>query len=512
LPNRQFSLTILEMTKNSKKLLFYGISIFFIAATLVIIFYCLGYRFDFENKTIVKTGGLYFSIAPPGATIYLDQRSYKKTNFFFKNAFLSGLLPKDYKITITKPDYHPWNKILTVGEEKVTEAKNIILFPKNPEFRFLAQKINEFFPAPGGQKLILKTGDKDGWALNYFDLQNQKQFEILNVQELQVLEAGGKSLTRQKTAKINFLNLHWSSDSKKILIEVNIDGEKRYLVVETTPEKNFFILDAENNIKKISFNPNNSGELFLIAPESKKPETSVQKSKEIKSGHQIIYRLKNGGKQIMLKISAPSFEQNIVSFSVLGNNILWLTDAGFLYLGRLINSEKIELLEILNLKPINVDKEANYQILAKDVSKILLKEDETLYYLNPESHLLEKIFNPVKAVEFSQDMKKIAVSTGNQIWLFYLEKKYEQPQREIGDKVLIADFGESIINLSWLNNHYLIFQIGNSIKIAEIDNRSKINLIELTTFPSLKIYWNQKQKTLLVLSEGNLYSCDNILR
>lgn len=501
------------MRKGSKKLLFFSICLFFAVITPAIIFYCLGYRFDFENRTIVKTGGLFFKVSPPGVTIYLDQKLYKKTNFFFENAFLSGLLPDDYEITIKKNDYHPWSKILTVEEEKVTEAKNIFLFPKNPEFANLAKEINGFFPSPNGKNIIFKIESKKGWVLNSFDIQTQKETEILNEQELQVLEAKESGLPAQKIAEINFLNLSWSPDSRKILLEVKIKGEKQYLVAGAAPETNLFVLDVEKNMKKVSFNPNNSEELFFIATEIESEKESEKKDKESEIKKQVLFRLKGDGQWVMLNISAPSFEQNIISYAVINDNILWLTDTGFLYKGRLIiNSDKIDLLEILNLKPLNIQKEANYQVIAKNLSQILLKENEALYYLNPESHLFERIFDSGKKVEFSDDTKKIAVNTGNQIWLFYLTRELEQPSRKIEDKILLAGFPQTITNLFWLNNNYIIFQIENSIQISEIDNRSRVNLIELTTFPSPQIHWDQKQKTLLVLSEGNLFSCNNILK
>jgi len=495
------------MTKRFKKTLFFGLCLFFLITAPSVILYSLGYRFDFENIKIVQTGGLFFKISPPGVTVDLDQKLRKKTNFFFDSAFLNGLVPKDYQVTIQKTDYHSWSKILKIEEKQVTEAKNIILFPKNPKFNLSGKGIDNFFPAPDNKKIIFKIQEKTGWILNSFDVQTKKQKKLVSEQELQLLEKD------KKTSEISFLNLVWSDDSKKILVEISIKGQKQYLVLGTGAETNLFVLDAETDIKKISFNPNKSEELFFIALEPEKKSTEeIEEDKDTKTRKQVIFRLKGNAEQVMLKISSPSFQQNIVSHLIINNDIVWLTDAGFLYLGRLVNSDKIELLKILNLKPINIHEETNYQIIAEDFSKIFLKRDESLYYLNPETHLLEQIFNSVKTVKFSEDMKKIIISTNNQIWLFYMDEEQEQPQRKIGEKILLAGSPDEISNLFWLNNFYIIFQIKDSIQIAEIDNRSRVNLIELTTFPSSSIFWSQKQKTLFVLSEKNLFSCSDIIK
>jgi len=492
------------MTKRFKKTLFFGLCLLFLVTAPSVIFYSQGYRFDFENIKIVQTGGLFFKISPPGVTVDIDQELRKKTNFFFDSAFISGLIPKDYQITIKKTDYHAWSKILKIKEKQVTEAKNIVLFPKNPKFNLVSKNINNFFPAPDGKKIIFKIEGKTGWILNSFNVQTKEQKELVSEQELKLLEKD------MKTNAIPFLNLVWSDDSKRILVEISTKGQKQYLVLGTGSERNLFILDAETNIKKINFNPNKSEELFFIALEPEEKLTEEDMVPKIRK--QIIFRLKGDGEQVMLKISSPSFEQNIVSYLIINDNIVWLTDSGFLYLGRLVNSDKIELLKILNLKPINIHEQTNYQIIAEDFSKIFLKRDESLYYLNPENHLLEQIFNSVKTVKFSEDMKKIIVSTSNQIWLFYIEEEQEQPQRKVGEKILLTGFPDEINNIFWLNNFYIIFQTKDSIKIAEIDNRSRVNLMEFTTFPSSSISWSQKQKTLLVLSEKNLFSCGGIIK
>ncbi len=492
------------MTKRFKKILFFGLCLFFLITAPLIIFYCQGYRFDFSNKKIVQVGGLFFKTSPPGVSIHLDQKLQKKTNFFFDSAFFSGLLPGDYEIIIQKTGYHSWTKTLTVKEKQVIEAKYITLFPKEPNLTPLAEDIKDFFPAPNNGKIIFWIEEENDWRLNSLDLQTQEQKEIISEPELI------KTLGSKKTAYISFLNLIWSNDSKKILIEVKNSGQKQYIIAETGPETSLFIPDFEANIQKLAFNPNNSEELFFLTIEPEK--ISGNKSKESQIRKQVIFRLSSDGQQTELKVSAPSVEQNIISYLILDNNIIWLTDAGFLYQGQLVNSNKIELLKILNLKPIRVNKQANYQIIAKDISEILLKEDEELYYLNPETHLFEQLFNAVKSIEFSQDMKKILVLANNQISFFYLAQEREQPQRETGEKVSLTGFSEQISNLSWLNNSYLIFQTKDAIKVIEIDNRSKPNMIELFAFSQPKIFWNQKQKTLLVLTENNLFSCSDILK
>jgi hypothetical protein len=103
-----------------------------------LIFYSQGYRFDFETKRIVQTGGLYLKAAPRGAQVYINGILKDETSVFGSSSLIKNLIPKTYSIEVRKQGYHSWQKNLPVLEKQVTEAKNIILFPEEVNF----QKLN----------------------------------------------------------------------------------------------------------------------------------------------------------------------------------------------------------------------------------------------------------------------------------------------------------------------------------------------------------------------------------
>ncbi|MBU1045845.1 hypothetical protein KJ616_01850 [Patescibacteria group bacterium] len=497
------------MTKRFKKILFFSICGLFIIVTPIVILYASGYRFDFDNMRIVQTGGLFFKISPPGVMVYMNDEPYKKTSFFFDTALISGLLPKSYQISIQKNDYHSWEKELAVEEKMVTEAKSIVLFPKNPLFNLAFKNIEALFPAPDEKKAVVEIAADKGWSFASFDCQNQKQEQILAESDLQILESDNAPAITQKISGTEPTNIIWSSDSKRILIELDKKGEKQYLATEPSPNKGLFVIDRDNKIKKISFNPNNSEEIFFLssAPTASAAKTnSASKTAESLSA---IFIIRGNGEETALDFSDPSLKQNVLAYAIIDNYLVWLSESGLIYKGT-INGDKISLTEILNVRPMTIKASANYQILSKGLSNILLKEDEGLYRLNPEKRLLEKIFDSAKEIIFAKDMKKIAVNAGNQIWLYYLEEEKNQPQRNKEEKLLLYSSPQEITNLYWLNNHYLIFRVNESIKITEIDNRCKPNLLELTTFPNLAIFWLSNK--LFVLSNNNLFFSEDVVK
>jgi len=114
------------MTRNTRRVIFYSLLFLFLIATPPTIFYAMGYSFDWQKKTLVKTGGLYLKSSPADAKILLDDKDRKTTP-----RLTSRLLPKNYKVSIVKDNYHGWEKNLEIKPGLVTEARSIILFPQN---------------------------------------------------------------------------------------------------------------------------------------------------------------------------------------------------------------------------------------------------------------------------------------------------------------------------------------------------------------------------------------------
>jgi hypothetical protein len=83
-----------------------------------------------------------------------------------------------------------------------------------------------------------------------------------------------------------------------------------------------------------------------------------------------------------------------------------------------------------------------------------------------------------------------------------LRKKYEH--------VFLDRFSENISQAIWLNNDYIAFVAGNKIRVAEIDNRDKINFYEIGELENPQIYFSNKEKKIFVLSQGQFYSSDKL--
>jgi hypothetical protein len=276
------------MTKRKRTILFSVCLFLFLIAAPSAIFYSQGYRLDFAQRKIVQTGAFYFKVSPPSAQIYINGKLKKKTALLLNSARIENLLPKNYEVEIKKEGYYSWRKNLKIEERMVTEAKNVILFPKTTDFKMLTENQNEI------DKIISEI---------------QK-----------------KSLV-----------------SKKLLPQ-----------------------------------------------------------------------------------------------------------------------------------------------------KLTTKE--------------------IRGFELSPDSQKIAYFTNYEIWVLYLQDQYDQPRKKAGEDIFLTRLSEKIGKVLWLTNHYLIFSAGNKIKVAEIDDRDRINMMELAEFKEPEIFWDKDRKNLYVLSQKTLYLSESLLK
>src|SRR3989344_1683409 len=156
--------------------------IIFILATPVIVFYALGYQYNFKENKIVRTGTLVVHTSPTKAKVFLNNKlASDKTP-----AVLRFLSPGDYIIRITKPEYQDWTKRLGIYEESVTWANNnrdfVTLFFQNPKsIETIGAKST--LPSQTNNQLIYLT-DNEIWSLNS-SLNKEKLFnyslDTLNV-------------------------------------------------------------------------------------------------------------------------------------------------------------------------------------------------------------------------------------------------------------------------------------------------------------------------------------------
>ncbi len=145
------------MTKRTRRILFYLLTVLFFIIAISALFYSNGWRFDPETFTISTLGGIYFEKIPDGATLTVEKLDTKFNPGFLKSSVLiANLFPKTYTARVEKDGYQTWTKQITVKPSFVNEIGPIIIFPLKPSAgKILAKNIKNFWVGP--QDIITQT-------------------------------------------------------------------------------------------------------------------------------------------------------------------------------------------------------------------------------------------------------------------------------------------------------------------------------------------------------------------
>jgi len=460
------------MTKKTRTILFFVCFFLFLVTAPSVIFYSQGYRIDFENKKIVKTGAFYFKVSPKGAEIFVGGKLKKKTDFFFEAALIENLLPKKHLVEIKKPGYLPWKKSLEIKEEKVTEAKNIVLVPEDLGFEILEKNLKDFFFSPDEKKIIFKEeilteDEKKSWSLKLYDLKEKTKSHLIEEKEI---SKNGAFLS----------NLIWAPDGKRIILETEIKAEKKYFLLDLKESPVLLrALDFLEDIKSFSFQPTNQNILFS--------------KKDLEEDFLALFEADTEG-----KISEPILE-DVVTYKISGQNIFWISKDGFLQ-----KSDLAGKTQKLSLEPLSLKKAFDYQIEVFN-AYIFLREEKSLFLFNEKLGKFEKVDQNITDFEIAPDSKKVCFWSDNEIEILFLKEGEGQPEKETGEKLFLTRFSKKIGRSFWYTSHYLIFNVNSEIKIIEIDDRDEIQIWNLSNFENPKIYFNQKDRKLYILSKENLF-------
>lgn len=112
-----------------------AVVLFVTALALFILFYAEGYRFNYKNLKISKTGVVSITSYPKDVIVIINGKIKDK-----KTPYSINLLPSRCDIKLTKDGYSVWEQSVLVQSGYVNSFKNIVLFKETPEIRTLTDQ------------------------------------------------------------------------------------------------------------------------------------------------------------------------------------------------------------------------------------------------------------------------------------------------------------------------------------------------------------------------------------
>lgn len=106
----------------------------FFALLPIVLSYALGYKIDYKKLKIYKTGIIYVSSHPAGASVYINGRMHSDIT----PMKMEDVKPGTYKVEVRREGFYPWERDMEVRPNMVTKADRIILFPVAQEMKKVA--------------------------------------------------------------------------------------------------------------------------------------------------------------------------------------------------------------------------------------------------------------------------------------------------------------------------------------------------------------------------------------
>jgi len=196
---------------------------------------------------------------------------------------------------------------------------------------------------------------------------------------------------------------------------------------------------------------------------------------------------------------------NFLTYQQTGNNIYYLDNLGNLFLFNSSTKEKNKLSD----SPFPIEQETKYKIFVFS-DYIFLQKGENLYLFDQESKSFKSFFERFNSLKISPDWGKLVYFSDSEVWVFNLRENNGQPKLKSGEKFFLARFSEKIKDVFWLNSDYLVSNVGQKIKIIEVD-KNNINILDLAEFKNPKMFWNSTDKKIYLLSEENLFVSEKLI-
>lgn len=427
------------MTRKARRLLFiWAVALFVLLSTGVLVF-AFGFRYDFQNKSLVKTGSI---VLKPNveSQIFINNKLEGSTSFLNSTFSKKRLLPGTYSVKVVKDKYFTWEKKVEVKEGLVSDFSHVILFNRHPaEPPVVAKKAPFSFDKLSGQMVYLEKG-----VLSFYNLNEEQPF--FRTEPIFLDQAN--------------LKIIWGVGTKEAL--------------------------AYDQTKTVYFNLNNKTFRFLGSPK----QFSLTAS-SLREGQ--LYFLKPVAKPLLgqdlvslslSQLKTKVISKHIVSFLIAKDEIFAVSGHPnrFLKMGLDGSNEKI-------LGELNLDGLGGLTVRRVE------NRDETYFVLigsglySFKESKLDLLAKNVRDFSISPNNNILGWHTDREFFVEWLKDTDYQPLKKAGEKELVAAAG-NILGFNWYkNSDYVFLESAGSLKAIEVDLRGGANSFSLFNLSAEERAW-----------------------
>ncbi|MFA6296151.1 MAG: PEGA domain-containing protein [Patescibacteria group bacterium] len=443
----------------------------FITLAPFLVFYSMGFRFDFKKFEITKVGMLVIESQPESVNVFLNNK-FVDNGTPFK---ASSLTPKNYKIRIEKQNFFSWKKTLPVKSGKVNWASHVRLFYENPSLKSLSkeQTFDNFKYLPDEKKIFLSSNQQDKKGIFEYDLDSSKLTKIFP----------------KKEESSKYENAEFSD------LQVSLNGRYTFFTWnEASAIKNYMIANSEKVI-----NLNNVFGFDIL-----NPKWSMQNDS-------LIYWIYNDNLYSFNADSSsiPSVASTSVFDYAIGNDYVFLEK--FENEKYVIKRSNENNLGADNLFVENPDNLKTSEIKVGLKNAVAFKLENNVLYLTKQKKgsnefSATKIFDNPRDFVWSEEENKLLYYNDVEMWFYELvNRSSEIPlihnEYKVNNANLIARSQTRIDKAIWYSDfEHVLYNIDDKLNVIELDERSTKNSYTFNNFNVSNFAIGLKGENLIFLN------------
>ncbi|PIU08833.1 MAG: hypothetical protein COT31_02025, partial [Candidatus Moranbacteria bacterium CG08_land_8_20_14_0_20_34_16] len=327
----------------------------------------------------------------------------------------------------------------------------------------------------------------ENFNLKIFDIKNEKINNEFSFPDWNLVEEERRE------------NIEWSPRGKFLSVPVKKNNQNIQISqIENSPYA-YFIVNLEKNI-------------FLNLNEAIKEEDIQDVRWDPQEQNYVFFINKKNSSLMRADTQNPSdlkeIASDVSSYDLSGSRVYYVKNPSNLVFRKDIGKE-MEPVQIT--QNFSEENKIIYRLIIYDDSKIaFISEDKNFYIFNKGEYetYFKKLGENVSGIHFSDDGKKVAFWTPNEISVYFTRDWLTPPLRAENETQNITRYSEPIKNVQWFNDYeHIVFSSGSWAKIIELDSRDHRNCMDLfnTTIENPfiiydgfleKIYFTDRQKDI----------------
>lgn len=466
------------MTRRQFRLYFYFYIALFVVLLSAVLFYTLGYRYDYRTGATIQTGGMVVRSEVEGVSVFTNGESVKKNglidNLFSSFIKIDNLNPGHYMLEVKKDDYQTWHKEVEIAAGKLEKFENVLILKNHYEPAAVLPSIDLrtyrqvwYFPERGRIAYLDSVGD-----LYFLDIfKNQTALTLTAPQ----LEAMGEIRSITET-----------EDSDLWLLRTHTDKIERLQALQT-------------DVKLCYEIPAAMQEQMVEAFDRGKLKAQKDRLLFIEDGRLQTYLLRS--KEVRL------LAENVMEFAPAGENVFYthLEPNGEVALYQKNSLGSFGAIKTVSLTEREFNPQAPFEVDAQG-GKFLVRSENRLWLVDRYREF-KKIADEIKDAQFFKNGGRVLFTTSHEMWIYYTETKTSQPIKFAGDKELITRWSGEIRAVKiYRDEEHLLYLTGKEWKVVELDGRYHRNTQILSSDITDQTFYDFAKNQAYFLKDGKVWS------